>query len=275
MSSTRISASAPPAAARRGQPSDVFGEREFVRVGGGERDVGPGREVVDDLGHRPALVDRRFFGVGEVLEDFDGVGAVAGVAGPGKVAAGDVVGGVGRPFGAGVEGVGEDPDRHPCPFDVEGVAGGGGAELGVPLRGDQAVAAAGGDDRGEDRVQPFDAGQGAELGKAPRRRERGDDPVFAADVDDARPPAASSSAAPPKGSRPSAKRTLTRTWLPRRTRLPGPLRGRLRRASCTRCGALRTAGLTSSESRARQLRVPRRAELGARDRRRQRRGEEG
>ena len=63
-------------------------------------------------------------------------------------------------------------------------------------------------------------------------------------------PAAASSAAPPEGSNPSAKRTLTRTWLPRRTRLPGPVRGRLRRASCTRCGAPRTAGLTNSERRA-------------------------
>ena len=137
---------------------------------------------MDDLGHAPALVDRRFFEVGEVLQHFDGVGAVTGIAGPGKVAAGDVVGGVGRPFGAGVERVGEDADGDPRPFDVEGVAGRGGGELGVPLRGDQPVAAAGGGDRGERLGHPFDAGEGADLGQDRGPRERRYHSVGAADV---------------------------------------------------------------------------------------------
>ena len=55
----------------------------------------PGREVVDDLGHRPALVGR-LRRRQESSRTPTGVGEAAGVAGPGQVAAGDVAGGVGR-----------------------------------------------------------------------------------------------------------------------------------------------------------------------------------
>lgn len=173
------------------QAPDVVGERRQAGEGGGEGERGAGGEVVDDLGHRPALVAAGGF---RVVQHVHRPGRAAGVAGAGQVAAGDVPRGARRRRGVAVERVGEDADRDPGAVEVEGGADGGGAELAVPLRGRGAGARGrrrertrGRDERGEhlgDAADPGDGGDARQVGRPDRRRHR---LVAAADVDDPRP----------------------------------------------------------------------------------------
>ena len=91
----------------------------------------PAAQVVDDLGHRPALVVAA--GFRRRRERPDRLRGAAGTAGTRQVAAGDVLGGVGRgAVGLAVEGVGEDADGDAAAVDPAAGAGAGGVKLACP-----------------------------------------------------------------------------------------------------------------------------------------------
>ncbi len=171
-----------PGAGRRQRP-DVGGEGEFPGERGGEGERGAGGEVVDDLGHRPALVLPFGFGI---VEHADGRVRAAGAAGPRKVAAGDVAGGIGGGKRIAVEGVGEDADLNAAAVDAETGAGVAGVELAVALRTDRAAAVRAAHQRSQDRGDRGDLGQSADPAQLSRayRDRRG--PVAAPELDDRR-----------------------------------------------------------------------------------------